>query len=189
MGSGPHSIFQPGFAYIIVGSHPDPQGLLSSAWNRIITAHRPATTQAHKTHFKTYLSVMLFYGLPVDFTAQNVLIFMEFLVNNQLSCRVIRDYISSLSSLGRFYGLDTSPLSHPAVSRFLRSLSINSPFRPTRRGIFDIRTLYHISKACDSLPDPLLFRAIFLVAFYAFLRLSNIAPHSTREFSHSKHFL
>ena len=102
---------------------------------------------------------------------------------------MIRNYLSSLTSLGQFYGLDTSHLSHPAVSRFLRSLSINSPFRPTPRGIFDIITLYHISKDCDSLPDPLLFRDIFLVAFYAFLRLSNIAPHSSRQFSHSKHFL
>ena len=46
-----------------------------------------------------------------------------------------------------------------------------------------------MSKACDSLGDPPLFRAIFLVAFYAFFRLSNIAPHSARQFSKDKHFL
>ena len=61
---------------MIVGSHPDRQGLLSSAWKRVLMSHRPATAQAHKTHFKTYLSVMIFYGLPVDLTAQNVLILM-----------------------------------------------------------------------------------------------------------------
>ena len=127
----------------------------------------------------------IFYGLSVNVTAQNLLIFMEFLSRNQLSHRVIRNYLSSLSSMAQFYGLDTSHLSHPAVSIFLRSLSINSSFRPSPRGIFDIRTLYHISKACDSLPDPYLFRAIFLVAFYAFLRISKIAPHSNRQFSHS----
>ena len=49
--------------------------------------------------------------------------------------------------------------------------------------------MYDISKACDSLQDPTLFRAIFLVAFYAFLRLSNLAPHSSRLFSHSRHFI
>ena len=49
--------------------------------------------------------------------------------------------------------------------------------------------MYGISKACDSLGDPPLFRAIFLVAFYAFFRLSIIAPHSARQFSKDKHFL
>ena len=50
-------------------------------------------------------------------------------------------------------------------------------------------TQYHISKACDGLADPPLFRAIFLTAFYAFLRISNIAPHSVKAFDPTRHFL
>ena len=51
--------------------------------------------------------------------------------------------------------------------RFLRRIAINSQFRPTPRGVFDVPTLYHISKACDPLSDPILFRAIFLMPFMA----------------------
>ena len=102
---------------------------------------------------------------------------------------MVHNYFSSISSLSKFFYLDTKELSHPAVIIFLRGLSINSPFCPTPRGIFDIRTMYAISKACDSLGDPPLFRAIFLVAFYAFFRLSNIAPYSARQFSRDRHFL
>ena len=57
---------------------------------------------------------------------------------------------------------------------------MTSQFRPTPRGVFDVPTLYHISRVCDLLSDPILFRAIFLTAFYGFLRMSNIAPHSAR---------
>ena len=57
------------------------------------------------------------------------------------------------------------------------------------QGIFDIRTIYLISMSCHILPDPLLFRAIFLVSFYGFLRMSNIAPHSLSKFDPNKHFL
>ena len=46
---------------MIVGSPLDPQGLLSSGWERFLTLPRPATAQAHNTHFKMCLSVMLFY--------------------------------------------------------------------------------------------------------------------------------
>ena len=87
------------------------------------------------------------------------------------------------------FNIDSSPLNHFTVSRYLRSITINSTFSPTPRGIFVINTLYQISIACDLLPDPLLYRAIFLVAFFAFLRMSNIAPHSAKLFHQDKHIL
>ena len=62
-------------------------------------------------------------------------------------------------------------------------------FAPTPRGIFDTHTLYNISLSCDILTDPILYRAIFLTAFYGFLRMSNITPHSLRKFSQEYHFL
>ena len=71
---------------------------------------------------------------------------------------------------------------HQLVSAYLRSISINSTFTPTPRGTFRLETLIGISKACDRLQDPTLYRAIFLTSFLAFLRMSNIAPHSRARF-------
>ena len=149
LGTCPNRIFQPGSVHIISGSLPDPQGLLSGAWRRIQQAYRPSTAQAHKTHFQSFLAVMLFYGLPIELSPYNVLIFLEFLTRNQLSPKVIRNFLASLSSVSQFYNLDTSALSHPSILRFVRSLiiTINSTFRPTPRGVFDIRTMYDISRA------------------------------------------
>ena len=174
---------------IISGGNTASQHLMTSAWQRILTAHRPSTNRTHKTHFRTFLSFLLFYDLPISLDLHNIIVFLEFLTTNHISHKVVRNYLSSIASLSSFYNLDPSHLSHPAVLRFVRSISINSHFRPTPRGIFDVRTMYDISKACDSLPDPPLFRAIFLIAFYGFLRMSNIAPHSASQFSPSIHFL
>ena len=81
-------------------------------------------------------------------------------------------------------------LSHRLVTEYLRSISINTRFAPTPRGIFDLSTLALISQAaCDILVDPPLFRAAFLLAFFAFLRMSNIAPHSRFKFDSHIHFL
>ena len=79
-------------------------------------------------------------------------------------------------------------MAHEAIARFLRSISINFKFSPTPRGVFDVHTLYRISLACDSLADPILYRAIFLTAFYGFFRMSNIAPHSASKFDPNYHF-
>ena len=127
--------------------------------------------------------------LPIDISVQNTLAFMEYLYKNSLSPRVISNYIASIQTRARFYSWDTSAVSHPAVIRYIRSININSNFTPTPRGIFDVHTLYRISLSCDSLSDPILFRAIFLTAFFGFLRMSNIAPHSSQKFDHNHHFL
>ena len=168
---------------MISGGTSSTAPLLQSAWTRISSAFRPSTSRAHQLHFKTFLAFVLFMKLPVKFSLHNILAFLEYLYQNHISTQVIKNYVSSLNSMARTYNIPTEDLSHISVAR------INSTFRPTPRGIFDIRTLYHISKACDTLTDPLLFRVIFLTAFYAFLRMSNIAPHSLKAFDVNRHFL
>ena len=101
---------------------------------------------------------------------------------------MIRNYVSSISFQCSLYQIPCD-CHHPAIARFLHSISMTSHFRPTLRGVFDVQTLYHISGVCDLLSDPILFRAIFLTAFYGFLRMSNIAPQSARAFDPFKHFL
>ena len=127
--------------------------------------------------------------LPIAISVHNILTFLEYLYQNLISPKVISSYLSSIHSKASFYNWDTSSLSHPAIHRFIRSININSKFSPTPRRVFDIQTLYHISLSCDILSDPPLFRAIFLTAFFGFLRMSNIAPHSSSKFDPCIHFL
>ena len=140
------------------------------------------------TYFKTYLGFTIFMNLPTDIILHNILTFLQYLYQNSISVKVIKNYLSSISTMASFYNLDHSAVSHPLTTRFIRGLSLHSPFRPTPRGVFDVPTLYLISQQCDNSSDPILFRAIFLTAFYGFLRMSNIAPHSLKQFDPNKHF-
>ena len=162
---------------------------LDSAWSRVKSSVRPLTARAHITHLRTFLSYLIFMQLPVEFSLHNIITFLEFLYQSSLSPKVISNYFASIRSMAKFYNIEHSDLSHIAVSRFLRSITINYRFSPTPRGVVDIYTLYRISLACDSLSDPILFRAIFLTAFFAFLRMSNVASHSARAFDPDHHFL
>ena len=128
-------------------------------------------------------------SLSTEFTLHNLLAFLEYLHFNSISPRVIQNYLSSLKTVARTYGWDTSCFYHQMIFSFLRSITINSNFRPTPRGVFDISTLSLISKACDLLADPPLYRAIYLLAFFGFLRMSNIAPHSRAQFDPQRHLL
>ena len=159
------------------------------AWNNIQLAHRPATKRAQKTHFSTFLAFALHHKLPPTFTNHTVLAFMQFLADNDLSPCVITNYISSLKTMALSHNMPHSALAHRNVSLFTKSLLTNTIFRPQFRGHFDLSTIRAISMACDSLPDPELYRAVFLIAFHAFLRISNVAPHSVAAFSQHKHLL
>ena len=119
----------------------------------------------------------------------NILTFLEYLFQNHISPKVIRNYLSSVRLMAHQYNMPQSDINHYAITNYIRSISINSAFSPTPRGIFDLSTLYQISISCDILSDPILFRAIFLTSFYGFLHMSNIAPHSARQYSPSRHFL
>ena len=152
-------------------------------------AFKPATRSAHITHIRTYLSFITFMGLPVEPSIHSLLAFLEYLYTNSISHKVILNYISSLKKTAQRYAWQTEVFLHRLISEYLRSISINSRFAPTCRDIFDISTLALISQTCDVLDDPILFRAIFLLAFFAFLRMSNSALHSRYKFDGNKHIL
>ena len=144
---------------------------------------------AHNTHIRTYLSFANFMDLPVIPSIHSVLAFLEYLYLNFISYKVMLNYMSSLRKASHKYSWSPQVFSHRLILDYLRSVSLNSRFSPTIRGIFDISTLTLMSQTCDILEDPPLFRAAFLVAFFCFLRMSNIAPHSRFKFDQSKHFL
>ena len=47
--------------------------------------------------------------------------------------------------------------------------------------------MQQLIQACDDLVSPFTFKAIFLVAFCGFLRISNVAPHSYAQFDTTRH--
>ena len=163
--------------------------LLREALTRTRTAYRPSTKSAHLTHVRTYLAFTIFMELPVELNIHSILAFLEYLYTNSVSHKVMLNYVSSIKKAAIKYQWHPEVLSHRLVSEYLRSISINTRFAPTPRGIFDLTTLALISQACDILSDPSLFRAIFLLAFFAFLGMANIAPHSRFKFDKQRHFL
>ena len=108
---------------------------------------------------------------------------------NNISLKVISTYLSSIQTKARLYNWDNSAIHHLSVRRYIRSITINSRFNPTPRGVFDLQTLYNISVSCDILSDPILYRAIFFTTFFGFLRMSNMAPHSAKKFDKNWYFL
>ena len=174
---------------MIVGTDSSTSDYVKKALSRTRSAYRPSTLAAQRTHLRTYLAFVTYMDIQPQFTIQSVLYFLEFLYSNSVSPRVIANYVSSLKTAAKRYKWDSEPLQHQLVSAYLRSISINSTFTPTPKGIFGLDTLVSISKACGRLQDPVLYKAIFLTSLFAFLLMSNIAPHYRARVDPGRHLL
>ena len=103
-------------------------------------------------------------NLPVVMSVHNILIFF-------------------LNIYTVYSNLDPSNVYHHMVQRYLRSISINSKFSPTPRSIFDIKTLHYISLSCDIPSNPILFKAIFVTAYFDFYAGQILLLMSSQNFT------
>ena len=102
------------------------------------------------------------------------------------SHRKLANYMAAIRAYHILHGLDTAPFKHERLSLYLKSLRIQAPLAPSRRSIVDIQLLTKIIQTCDLYKFPLIFKPLYLLCFFSFLRLSNILPHSASTFDHTR---
>ena len=158
--------------------------LKAKASSRLHMAYRPKTRCCHQLLLGFCISSDI---NPSKISLQEVLAYLEYLFENGVSCNMLSNNISALKANFIMYSLQYELMDQPQVRLFIKAIKINHPLAITTRNIMTIDTLKNLIAACDSLTSPFTFKAIFLIAFFGFLRISNIAPHSVREFDTSRH--
>ena len=115
-----------------------------------------------------------------------VLMFIEFLTYSGLKHALILNNISAIKSQLKWFEIPHPAFDHVKVKLMLKAVSVSIRNPPKFKGIFNISSLTEIIKLCDLLPHPLVFRTIYLFAFFGFLRISNLLPPSRLSFDHRK---
>ena len=108
--------------------------------------------------------------------------FLEYLVILGNKLHSLKKYMSVIRHFSAFYDLPATHLHHKKIELFLKSVSINAPYQPKIKHVFSILNVRDISRCCDQLVNGVTYRALFLVAFYGFLRLSNLVPDKQNSF-------
>ena len=157
------------------------------ALNRADSALRPHTRAQYTKQFKLFLVFSISRGLRILDAQASVLLFLEFLSVQCISYRVICNYMSALKYFFSRYTWRAEVLSNPLLQRMLRGIRMTTYAPPSPKYVFSIHQVREISQLCDLFPHPLAYRAVFLVAFYAFFRMSNIAPTALLAFDPLRH--
>ena len=153
----------------------------TSACARLASAFRPATRRAHERMFRIFLTFLVAAGLPsCQVNHSCLLAFMEYLYQNQFSPANIQNYMAGIRAQFILHNLDTTPFQHQQIQYVYKSQKINRPLQPRSHTYIDL-----VISSCtysNLFPDPLVYKSLLLVAYFSFLRLSNLLPHTVGSF-------
>ena len=162
--------------------------LATRAQARLHSAFRPATQKAYLRMFRDFLGFLVAAGFHLGQVNHVMLLaFMEYLVLNQISPANISNYLAGIRAQCIVFNLDTVAFQHQQIQYFLKSLKINRPLQPKLHKHIDIQLLTSIVQVADSLQNAQIFKPLYILAYFSFLRLSNILPHTVATFDYTLH--
>ena len=109
--------------------------------------------------------------------------YLQFLTSNGSSTPTLANHLSAIKANLAIYGLPTLLFQDPRIKYFQKAMILHRPFKPSLKSVIDIDTLHLIVRLCDSTYMGQVFKAAYTLAFFSFLRLSNLVPHTTKQFS------
>ena len=162
--------------------------LTQAAQARLPGALAPSTRRTYSVMFRTFLAFLAFCRVPSHQVNVDILIaFMTCLVTNKVKHAQLLNYISAIKTMSSAHSWQLPDLNHAKLHMYLKSIQKSSPFSVKLHHLIDIPLLTSIVQRCDSTYLGYVFKTCYLIAFFGFFRLSNLVPHSARDFSLLKH--
>ena len=112
---------------------------------------------------------------------------MEYLVENGYSSANISNNMAGIRANFIMNGLDTAPFRNDQIAMYHKALKLNIPFTPRKTFLISTDCLRDIVRITKSLPNSDIFVSLYTLAFFSCLRLSNLLPHSVKNFDIHKH--
>ena len=161
--------------------------LAMSAVDKLISGFRPATLRQYCRMWSDFIAFQVAAGLfPYQVNIHLLLAFLEFLHHNGISPSHLQNHLTAIRALHILHGLDTSAFRDERLALFVKVTRLQAPFNPSISAHLDVTLLQRIIQQCDSMQFPVIFKPLYLVVFFSFLRLSNVLPHSVASFDHTR---
>ena len=162
--------------------------LTQAAQARLPGALAPSTRRTYSVMFRTFMAFLVFCKVPSHQVNVDILIaFMECLVMSKVKHAQLLNYISAIKTMSSAHSWQISDLNHSKLHMYLKSIQKSSQFSVKLHHLIDIQLLTSIVQKCDSTYLGYVFKTCYLMAFFGFFRLSNLVPHTARDFSLLKH--
>ena len=111
---------------------------------------------------------------------------MEFLHQSGHSNSSIANYMTVIRAFHIIHGFPIYSFRDERIQLYLKALKNAAPRQPYIRPTLDVSVLNSLILFCETTQHPLVFKALYLVSFFLFLRLSNLLPHSLSLFDSTR---
>lgn len=174
--------------FVVVVPDPHIRSLYLDMMHTRSKAYRPGTVRNHDTMLRTYVSFCLHFGFQELFPAPSVLcMYIQFLSRTFKSPTSIQNYLAAVTLLHNKAGKPPPPVSYE-VQIMLRALKLTSQHFPSSKLPI---TPVILNQLCDMLDHQattgLVIKSALLLAFFTFLRQSNLCPTASHTFDNKKH--
>ena len=122
-----------------------------------------------------------------EVTLDIIMAYLEYLVQNNVLVHMIANNLSAIKASFIMHHLPHKVAEHPRINYFVKSLKINRALCLVQRNIISLQILTDMVRQCDLHRTGKIFKSIFLIAFFGFLRISNLSPTSLSTFDSSRH--
>ena len=162
--------------------------LTSLATSRLTNAFCQSTKRAYATLFKTFLAFTIFLEWDIfQVTVFNLLCFLECLNYNKVKASLMANYLSAIKANFIVLGLDVSIFQDVRIKYYQKAVQLSAPMNVKLKKVIDVPLLLQIIDQCNYTYMGQVFKPLYLLAFYSFLRMSNLVPHSMAAFSPLRH--
>ena len=170
------------------GLPPVAASLSSRAFSRAKSGFRPNTQRNYSAMFRLFLGFCVFIGISLnDLSVGTIMAFMEFLVANGASFSSVANHVSAVKAMLGLYNFPVDLFSKPKIKLFIKSVQINRPLNLSQAAVIQVDLLHKIVTSCDSMYMGQVYKALYLLAYFSFMRLSNLVPHSLSQYDPSRH--
>ena len=173
----------------LISTDPSPTAVLKHrATNRLKLALADSTSRSYDSKFRIFLSFCSFATIDIKHISPlQILTFLEFLTFNKVSFSGLANHLSAVKTSLSLHGLDVSSFLDPRIKLYNKAIMRHRPLNPSIKPIIDIDILQAIALQCDRMHMGHICKAAILLAFFSFLRISNLVPHSIVAYDHLKH--
>ncbi len=156
--------------------------LLEASLNSILQAVSPRTLQSYLTAWKSFKTFHSAYNLPFPvFSLLAITSFISHLnINKKLQISSIKGYLSGLQFFHKLlYGSPSAHIANSQTSLLIKGIQKTNPTRPDSRQPITLKILTKCISTLHSGHTAHTLDAMFILAFFGFLRCSELAISSS----------
>ena len=116
-----------------------------------------------------------------------LLAYIQYLTNASLSESNISTNLAAMRAFHIIHGLSKDAFQDRQIPLLLKSITINRPLAPQISQGFSIERLHQVIAISAGLEHNVTFMALYSFVFFSFLRLSNLLPHTSKQYGCTRH--